>query len=358
MRRSRTRPAAALGLALCSLLLLAACGAQSANAATSVSGGGPSSQLRLGYFANLTHATALVGLRQGFFKRALGSTRLTTDQFNAGPAEMEALFAGSLDAGYVGPSPAVNAFVQSHGEALRIVAGATSGGAELVVHPSITSVSQLKGKKLGTPQLGNTQDVALRYYLAEHGLATTQTGGGDVSVEPTDNSTIVTAFKEGQLDGAWVPEPYASELVLQDGGKVLVDERTLWPKGRFATTELVVSETYLKQHPQSVRALIEGQVRTNAWIAGNEAAAKAAVGDQLATLAGKPLPPAVLDRAWSEIQLTNDPLAGSIVVDSQHAIKVGLAKQQNLHGLCDLSLLNQALASEQQPRVGAGTLGI
>jgi NitT/TauT family transport system substrate-binding protein len=336
-----------LAVAVGVLVLAAACGGSGGSGST----GGAPSQLRLGVFANVTHASGLVGINQGLLAKELGSTKLSTAKFNAGPSAMEALLAGSIDATYVGPSPAVNAYVKSHGEALRLVAGATSGGAELVVKPSITAPDQLRGKKVATPELGNTQDVALRYWLAQIGLKTNTTGGGDVSIQPTDNASIVTAFRAGQLDGAWVPEPYASQLVLQGGGKVLVDEKSLWPQGTFVTTTLAVSKTFLDDHPDTVRALLRGQVATNAWIAAHPAEAKAAVNAQLAKLAGKPLPANVLDRAWGEIQVTNDPLAGSLKTGTDHAVQVGLLKQPNLKGIYDLRPLNDVLRSQNQPQV-------
>lgn len=347
--RPHIRRLAVLAAALGALLLAAACGG---TAGGSSSNGGAPSQLRLGVFANVTHASGLVGINQGFLQKDLGSTKLSTAKFNAGPSAMEALLGGSIDATYVGPSPAVNAYVKSHGEALRLVSGATSGGAELVVKPSITAPDQLRGKKLATPELGNTQDVALRYWLTQIGLKTNTTGGGDVSIQPTDNSSIVTAFRAGQLDGAWVPEPYASQLVLTGGGKVLVDEKDLWPQGTFVTTTLAVSKQFLDQHPDTVRALLRGQVDTNAWIASHPTEARAAVNAQLGRMAGKPLPQNVLDRAWGEIQVTNDPLASSLKTSTDHAVQVGLLKQPDLKGIYDLKPLNDVLKSKGQPPVG------
>jgi NitT/TauT family transport system substrate-binding protein len=314
-------------------------------------------QLRLGYFANVTHATPVVGVAKGFFQQKLGSTKLTTQIFNAGPAEMEALLDGSIDAAYVGPSPAINAFVQSHGEALKIIAGATSGGAELVVKPGITSISQLRGTTLASPQLGNTQDVALRYFLKQHGFKTSVEGGGDVKIEPTDNSTTLTLFKEGKIDGAWLPEPWASRLVVEAGAKVLVDERTLWPNGQFATTNLAVSTSYLKAHPQAVDELLAGQIATNQWIDANASAAQQVVNSQLAKLTGKALQPSEIARAWTEQQVTNDPLASTVTAEQSHAVSVGLLKQASLKGIFDLAPLNQELKQAKLPTVSADGFG-
>ena len=167
----------------------------------------PSGTLRLGYFPNVTHAPPLVGIQDGLLQRTLGpNVSLKPFTFNAGPAAVEALLSDSIDASYMGPNPAINAFVQSHG-AVRVVAGAASGGVFLVVRPGINRPADLKGKMLATPQLGNTQDVALRTWLHEHGLTATTSGGGDVSIRPEDNGSTVQAFEQHALDGAWVPEP-------------------------------------------------------------------------------------------------------------------------------------------------------
>ena len=186
--------------------------------------------LRLGYQPNLTHATALVAVRKGILAGDLGSSvTLRTSTFGAGPDEVEALLSNSIDAAYLGPNPAINAFLQSRGQAVRIISGATSGGAALVVRPSISTPADLRGRTLATPQLGNTQDVALRYWLNRNSLRTTKEGGGDVSIHPQDNAQTLQTFRQGQIDGAWVPEPWATRLVLEGGGRVLQDERDLWP---------------------------------------------------------------------------------------------------------------------------------
>jgi NitT/TauT family transport system substrate-binding protein len=319
---------------------------------------GPARTLRLGYFPNLTHATPLVGVARGFFQRSLGDTRLTTQTFNAGPAAVEALFSGDLDAAYLGPSPAINAWAKSRGSAIRIVAGATSGGASLVVRPGITGPEDLRGKHIATPQLGNTQDVALRAWLRDHGLtASSATGDGDVDVEPTDNATTLQLFQTGRLDGAWVPEPWASRLVLDGGGTVLVDERSLWPQGRFVTTHLVVRTEFLERHRETVRALLAGQVDTNAWIVANPAEARTVVNDELTRLTGRPLSERVLARAFDQISVTDDPLAASLRTSADHAVRAGLLEPVDLKGIYDLGPLNEVLAERHQPPVSSAGLG-
>jgi len=215
--------------------------------------------IRLGYFPNLTHAGALLGVENGYFNSALGaSATIEPHTFNAGGDAVTAILSGAIDVAFVGPNSTANAFVQSHGQALRVISGATSGGALLVVKPGISSVDQLKGKRIADPQLGGTQDVALRWFLKCHGFKTDASGGGDVSILPQDNSQALAAFRLGQIDGAWLPEPWASRLTLEAGAKVLVDERDLWPGRSFVTTNVIIVTTFLRDHATQVKALLEG----------------------------------------------------------------------------------------------------
>ncbi len=329
----------------------------SAGNAASSGPGTAAGSLRLGYFANVTHTTPIIGVAKNFFADKLGSTKLTTQIFNAGPDEMTALLGGKLDAAYVGPSPALNAFIKSGGTGLAIVAGAENAGAELVVTSQINSPGDLKGKTLASPQLGNTQDVALRYWLKQQGFATDLQGNGDVKITPTDNATTLTLFEAGKIDGAWVPEPWASRLVVEGKGHVLVDEKTLWPNGRFATTNLVVAKSYLQAHPQSVKALIEGQLAANEWVEANPAEAAKLVNSAIKSLTGKSLKDAVIARAWTEESVTNDPAAASLQVSLDHAVTDGLLKQTSLKGIFDLTLLNQALTAAGKPTVSSAGLG-
>ena len=328
--------------------------ASSASSSAAPSGGsGPAVTLHLGYFPNLTHATALVGVHEGIFAKALGSNvKLVTATFNAGPAEVQALFSGALDAAYLGPNSAINGSTQSNGAAIVVVSGATSGGAELVVKPTITTAAQLKGTKLATPQLGNTQDVALRSWLKSQGLKTDTQGGGDVSIEPQANATAVTAFETGAIAGGWEPEPYATELV-QAGGHVLVDERTLWPGGRFATTVLAVRKQFLKDHPDVVKALIEGQVQANDFVNKNPAQAQADAAAEIAAISGKAPSAKVISQAWEDMTFTDDPVASSFQTAADHAVAVGIGKAVKLAGLFDVTILNQVLSAANESQVPA-----
>jgi NitT/TauT family transport system substrate-binding protein len=327
-----------------------ATGALAACASNSSSSGGTVT-LRLGYFPNLTHASAIVGVNQGIFAKNLGSNvKLEPKTFNAGPSAIEALFSGAIDATYIGPSPTVNAFAKSKGEALRVISGATSGGASLVVKPEITSVDQLRDKKIATPQLGNTQDVALRFFLKQKGLTTTKEGGGDVKVVPQDNSTTVDAFKSGAIQGAWVPEPYATRLV-QAGGKVLVDERTLWPGGKFVTTHLIVRTQFLQQHPDVVKGLLKGQVEANKLVNAEPARAQQIISETIGKLTGKPLKLSVIKDAWKSLTFTDDPLPDTLTTGAQHAVELGLIDRVDLTGLYDLGPLNEVLSGAGEPAV-------
>lgn len=353
------RPILLLAPLALAALLTAACGggggSSSASAGTTAStsgSGSPPLTVKLGYYPNLTHATAIVGVQQGIFAQALGQDKLQTTTFNAGPAAVEALFSGAVDATYVGPNPAINAYTQSHGQAIRIISGATSGGAALVVKPTISSAADLRGKKLATPQLGNTQDVALRYWLQGRGLKTDPQGGGDVSILPQDNATALQAFRTGQIDGAWEPEPWVSQMVAA-GGKVLVNEKTLWPGGRFVTTELAVRSDFLRQHPDAVARLLQGQVRANDFVNQHPAEAQQAVNQGLAQLTGKPLPAGVVQSAWGDLTFTNDPVAASLATSAAHAQKVGLLPAVDLKGIYDLAPLNQVLTQVGEPQVKA-----
>ncbi|AVZ76000.1 sulfate ABC transporter substrate-binding protein [Streptomyces lunaelactis] len=315
--------------------------------------------VKLGYFPNLTHATALVGDQEGIIQKELGGTRLSASTFNAGPSEIEALNAGSIDIGFIGPSPAINGYAKSKGQSLRIISGSASGGVKLVVNPAkIKTLDDLKGKKIATPQLGNTQDVAFLNWISEKGWKVdAESGKGDVSVVRTENKVAPDAYKSGAIDGAWVPEPTASKLV-SEGAKVLLDESTLWPDKKFVITNIIVSQKFLKEHPDVVEAVLRGSVNTNAWINANPDKAKASANAKLKELTGKALPPKVIDPAWPSIQFTNDPLAATLRAQAGHAVKAGLLKQPDLAGIYDLRPLNKVLKAESEPEVADASLGV
>ncbi|MEU5086262.1 aliphatic sulfonate ABC transporter substrate-binding protein [Streptomyces sp. NPDC021356] len=348
------------------LLTLAACGygsnAKDDSADQKIAAGAQKTDgldsVKIGYFGNVTHATALVGVQKGFFQKSLGATKAKYQVFNAGPSEIEALNSGSIDIGWIGPSPAINGYTKSDGKNLRIIAGSASGGVKLVVNPAkIKSLKDVKGKKIATPQLGNTQDVAFLNWIAEQGWKVdAPSGKGDVSVVRTDNKVTPDAYKSGAVDGAWVPEPTASKLVAE-GAKVLLDESALWPDKKFVITNVIVSQKFLKAHPEAVEAVLKASVETNKWINANPDQAKEAANRQLAVDSGKALPADVLDPAWKSIRITDDPLAATLNTEAGHAVKAGLLQRPKLDGIYDLSLLNKVLKAEGKPTVSDAGLG-
>ena len=298
----------------------------------------PGRPLRLGYFPNVTHGQALVGVDDGTFARALGG-RVDPKLFNAGPAAMEALLVGDLDASYVGAGPAVIAWFRSEG-GLRVVAGAVSGGAVLVVRDA-RSAEDLVGKRVGSPQLGNTQDVALRTWLHAHGLSD-RGGERGVEVTPLSNADNLAMFRRGELAGAWVPEPWGARLVAEAGGRILVDERSLWEGGRFPTTVLVVSRRVLERRPADVEALLRAHLElTLRWQRDPEAFGRLA-NEAYGRRPGKPLPPAVLRDALSRLEPLTDPMAPQLSRLARDAQALGFAPRGDAAGLVDAAPLRQA----------------
>lgn len=307
--------------------------------------------LRLGYFPNVTHASALVGVQTGIFKKALGSNvDLQTSTFNSGTEELTAIQAGALDAAYIGPNPTITAWTQLD-KGVRVVSGAASGGAYFVVKPSIASAADLKGKTLASPQLGNTQDVALRNWLKSKGLSTDTSGGGDVKIIPQDNATALASFQAGNIDGAWVPEPWATRLVNEGGGKILVNEADLWPKGQYVTTQLIVTTDFLKAHPDVVQKLVNGQVAANDYIKTNTADAESAVSDGIKAITGKALSGDLIIASFKNIEFTNDPIASSLAKDNTTQKSFGFPAASSLKGLYNLTFLNKALTAAKEPTV-------
>ncbi len=309
--------------------------------------------LRLGYFPNVTHAAAVAGVEKGIYAEKLGpNVNLKTATFNAGPAAVEALFAGALDATYIGPNPAINAFSKSNGEAIRILAGATSGGAFLITSPKIAKDANLKGKKIATPQLGNTQDVALRAWLLSKGYKTNPQGGGDVSVVPQENAQTLEQFKSGAIAGAWVPEPWATRLVQEAGGKVYLDERTLWPGGQFVTTHLIVRTAFLNEHPEVVEKLLAAHLAATEFVNREPAEAQTLTNQGILRITGKSLPEPVIAAAWNNLKFTFDPVASSLRKGADDAKAVGLLDPATkLDGIYELGMLNKLLVNSGQAEV-------
>lgn len=331
------------GLALLALLLAAACG----------SGGAASERktLRLGHLPNITHATAIAGIEKGLFAKHLRGVDLRVQTFNAGTQAVQGLFAGGLDAAYLGPSPAINAHARSDGRAVRIIAGAASGGAFFLVQPDIESARDLRGKTVSSPQLGNTQDVALRSWLSDQGLRTDLLGGGDVAVQPQENAQILETFRARGIAGAWVVEPWATRMIEEGGGKVLVDERDLWPKGEYVTTHLLVRTVYLKENPEIVERLLRAHLAADAFVRENDDEARRVVNAGVEKITDKALPDHVFDAAWKNLTFTVDPIASSLERSAAEAVALGLLEDVDLQGIYALDPLNDLLAEDGREKV-------
>ena len=300
--------------------------------------------LRLGFFPNITHAQALVGQEEGLFAAEPGLGRLEVLQFNAGPAAMEALVGGSLDVSYVGTGPAINTYLKA-GRELRIISGAVNGGAVLVTH-SAKSAVELKGKKVASPQIGNTQDIALRHWLKQQGLTAASEPGSEVQVVPMSNADMLGQYIHGAIEGAWVPEPWGARMIAEAGGQVLVDERDLWPGRRFPTTVIVATKKALETRRPQLAALLRVHMRlTERWRADPNSFATA-VNAAFGKLTSKPLAPAVLKDAFSRLEPSLDPEPTALAVAAQHAKELGYLPTEDISGLVDLSLLDELRAQD------------
>jgi len=311
--------------------------------------------IRVGAFPNITHAQAMVGKANGWFDKAMGpQVKVQWTSFNAGPSAIEALFGGAIDMTYVGPNPAINGYVRSNGEAVRVVAGVASGGASLVVRndSGIQKPEDFHGKRVASPQFGNTQDVALRNWLKSHGMKTTDKGG-DVQIIPLANPDQLTLFLKKDLDAAWAPEPWATRLIHEGNGRLFVDERTLWPNGQFVIGLLVVNTKFLREHSDLVKDWIRAEVDLTDWINSHPVESKKLLNQQIQAETGKALPTVVLDEAFGRMQVTYDPLHSALTTAAQQAFDDGFLGRQrpDLSRLYDLTLLNQVLAEKGKKAV-------
>lgn len=280
-------------------------------------------EVRLGYFPNISHAQALVGVSRGDFQKILGDIKLETKTFNAGPAEIEALFAGEIDLGYIGPSPAINGYVKSNGEALRIISGSASGGASLVLQPDLADLynkigpSALIGKTIVSPQQGNTQDISLRHFLRENNLQE------KVTIMALNNTEQLLAFKQKQIDGSWAPEPWATRLIVEGEGVRAIDERTRWSQGSFCITNVIVRKEFLDKYPEVVEKFLLAHNDVTRWVNENPNEAKGIVNEEIGKITGSQLSPDVLDKSWKMFDFTTDTLASSVFTFSDWAFDEG-----------------------------------
>ena len=311
--------------------------------------------IRVGAFPNITHPQAMAGKANGWFEKAMGpNVKIEWKTFNAGPSAIEALYAGAIDMTYIGPNPTISGYVRSDGQALKVISGAASGGASLVVRKDagINKPEDFHGKRVASPQLGNTQDVALRAWLMSHGLKPTDKGG-DVKVLPLANPDQLTLFLKGDLDAAWAPEPWATRLIQEGNGRLFLDERDLWPNHQFVVTNLIVSSKFLREHPDLIKNWVRANVELTDWINGNLPQAKQLINGQIQKETGKALPPALIDEAFGRFEITYDPIRSSLLTSAKSAYDAGFLGRQmpDLSGLYDLSFLNQVLAEKKRKAV-------
>ena len=282
-------------------------------------------KIRIAYFPNIGHAIPIVGIEKGFFEESIGNqTKIETRVFDSGPQAIESLFANSIDLAYVGPGPAINGFLNSDNHNVKILAGAASGGASFIVHPNseINSVSDFAGKKIATPQIGNTQDVSLRHYLSENGLKPAEKGGS-VIVYNISNPDIYTLFVKGDIDGAWVPEPWATILETELGGKRLFHEEELWPNKEFASVLLIANVDYVENNPTIIANFLQSHHETVTWINTNPIETRIVFNNFLNSYLGQSLSDDVIDIALSNLVITADPKPNSIFSFAERADALG-----------------------------------
>ena len=302
--------------------------------------------VRIGHFPNITHAQALIAHATHKVEDRFGAEAAVAWKiFNAGPSAVEALFANQLDIAVIGPSPAINAHVKSGGDAVRVVSGSASGGAALVVRGDldVKSAEDFRKRTIASPQLGNTQDVSLRSWIAGSGLKLKEVGG-DVRIIPISNADQQTLFIKKEIDAAWTVEPWVSLLLQNAGGKIFLDESNLWAGGEYSTALILVRKKFLEEHPTLVKKFLEVHVELTGWIQKNPEEAKTILAAEIEKESGKKLPPAILEAAFSRLLFTYDPLVTTVVEQAKAAHKAGfLKKEPDLAALFDLDILDEVL---------------
>lgn len=287
-------------------------------------------RVRIAYFPNITHAAALHAAATGAFQKAVGGGLKVEERvFTAGPAEIEALFAGEVDFGYVGPGPAINGYIKSNGQALEIVDVAASGGVALVAAKglSINDISGLAGKRVAIAQTGGTQDISLRHALKSAGLYGTDKGG-NVDIVQYAPADVIELFRRGEIDAAWLPEPWVSRAIKDTGAFVVTDERSLWPSGKFATAVVIVRKDFAKANRDVVARLIRAHRAAVDAINTDQKSAELIISQQIAKLSqGKTLAPEVLVGSFSRTDITYEALDESILTYADRAKELGYLKK-------------------------------
>jgi len=308
--------------------------------------------LRLGHFPNITHAQALYAHATGEFEKAVG-VPIQWSTFNAGPSAIEALFSDAIDATYIGPNPAINGYVKTEGEALRIIAGSASGGAALVIlsDAGINSEKDFNDKTVATPQLGGTQDVAARNWFQSKGYKLKEKGG-NLTILPISNADQLTLFQKKEIQGAWTVEPWVSRLEQEAHGKILLEEKSLWPEGKYVTTHLIVSTKFLQKNPQMIRKLLAAHVDVTQKINKDKKAAGIILNREIKTLTGKALADSVIESSLKRVDLTWDPISSSLKKSAEEAHNAGFLRESpDLAKIYDLTILNDVLKEKGLPSV-------
>ena len=290
--------------------------------AIGISDSSDENKIRVAFFPNIGHIIPIVGLENGIFVDVLNQTTIDTKLFDSGPQAIESLFADSIDIAYVGPGPAVNGFLKSENHNIVILSGAASGGASFVVHPDsdIKSVDDFAGKRIAAPQIANTQDVSLRHYLAEHGFATAERGGS-VYVLNVPNPEIYTLFTKGDIDAAWVPEPWATIFVQELGGKRLFYEEELWNNNQFSSVLLVARADYVEEHQEIISRWLDAHDKTVYWINLHQDESGLIFNNFMQKELGKSFSDTVVKEALTNIEITSDPVSESIAIFPSELIR-------------------------------------
>ena len=320
----------------------------------------PSATLRIGYFPNVNHAQAVLGFENGDFQKQLLKDGITVKPlvFSAGPSVIEALFANQIDIAYVGPNPAINGYIVSDGKDPRVISGAASGGAVFIIRndSGISSSKDFSGKKFASPQLGNTQDISLRSFLLRNGHNTRE-NGGDVEVTSATLQDILTLFLRKQIDGAWVPEPWGAMLEKEANGKIFIDERNLWPDGKFVTANIIARTDYLKNNPETLKKFLSLHVDETMWINNHKDQAVLKFNTALKKLTGKVIQTDILREAFSRIEFTYDPIKESLFKFARDELELGFLSSKgnspppDLSGIYDLRILNSVLTEKGLPQI-------
>jgi len=294
-------------------------------------------KIRIAFFPSIGHAVPIVGIENGIFQRGVGDQiKIETKLFDSGPQVIESIFARSIDVAYVGPGPVINGFLKSHGNDIKILAGAASGGASFIIQPDsgLDSIENFDGKRIASPQISNSQDVSLRYYLASNDLKPIEKGG-TVFVLNISNPDIYTLFAKGEIDGAWVPEPWATMLVQELDGVRLFNEEKLWPNEQFASVLLIARTNYIENNPEIIHNWIKSHEETVLWINSNPDKSKSMFSDFLLGYMGKSLPPEIIDESFSNLTITDDPIKNSVFTFAERADSLGYLGRSgyNLDGI-------------------------